>query len=120
MPITRRVIQARPSVPEQLDDTPISVPVNMEKPLPLREEMRRYVRELMVNQADDNSPGTFEEESDFEEELGDDQVMLSQAEMHFVEKQGVPPLDDDEAGDEPAADQRADSAPPSGSAEAAG
>ena len=54
---------------EQPDPTPIHIP-GQEKPLSLREEMRRYIREQISAAAPQVIPeaGTFEEEDDFEED----------------------------------------------------
>lgn len=66
----RREIIRETGVP---GETPDPVPVELiggnERPLTLREEMRRFVRQELSNQARDNGAGTFEEEDDFTDDL---------------------------------------------------
>lgn len=62
---------------EKLDPTPMAVPVR--KPLTLREEMQRFIRQEFSQQMEANGMPTFEEEDDFEIEDFDDDPDLTTA-----------------------------------------
>lgn len=73
----RRLIMERVTPKEKLDPTPIHIP-GMEKPLGLKEEMQRFIRQEISRAAVANSSaGSFEEEDDFEDEE-DNYDLLSQ------------------------------------------
>lgn len=64
----RELILARVNPKEVPDPTPIHIP-GMQKPLSIREEMQRFIREEISRQAvQEVQAGSFEEEDDFEEE----------------------------------------------------
>lgn len=63
----REAIRTRPHAPEVVDPVPIHIP-GEDRPLSLREEMRRFIRDEISKAAVDNGVGSFEEEDDFEAE----------------------------------------------------
>lgn len=60
--------RARASSAEKRDDTPRHIPglSDLQKPLTLREEMQRFIRQEISRRADQHGEGSFEEEDDFE------------------------------------------------------
>lgn len=48
------------------DATPVALPLNADKPLSLREEMRRFIRQEFSSRAEIDEQETFEEANDFE------------------------------------------------------
>lgn len=63
----RQRIRERESAPESLSYEPLHIP-GMEKPITLREEMQRFIRQQISNIAQANNHGSFEDEDDFEED----------------------------------------------------
>jgi len=62
---------------EQLDPTPMAVPVK--RPLTLREEMQRFIRTELSKEMSEQGHPTFEEEDDFEiEDFDDDGDLVTQ------------------------------------------
>ena len=78
---------------EQPDPTPVHIPGKAEKPLSLREEMRRFVREELSKQVQKEDYGSFDEEDDFEEE-NPDLDMLSPYTVHELKPEGESLPDD--------------------------
>lgn len=98
---------------EDIDNTPIHLP-GADKPLTLREEMRRFIREeLSAQVAATGKVGTFEEEDDFEIDDGEADL-LSPYTVHDMAPEmgplddldGSPTAEDEQsAGPPPTADQ---------------
>jgi len=63
----REQIMARKVPGETPDPSPVHVPGKSDRPLSLREEMRRFVREELSKQAQQLEAGTFDDEDDFSE-----------------------------------------------------
>lgn len=70
---------------EELDPTPVSVPLGYQQPLTLQEEMRRFIREEISRAAASGGAGTFEEEDDFD--IEDEELPLSQYEMDVMQEE---------------------------------
>lgn len=51
---------------EQLDYTPVEIPLGMQKPLTLREEMKRFIREAISSHADSEGYESWQEADDFD------------------------------------------------------
>lgn len=98
----RQLFQQQGLMGEHPDPTPIEIP-GQERPLPLREEMRRYVREQIGQLAHHGGAGDFEDEDDFEldEPLAD---IVSQYTVTEMAPEAGSPRDDLEG--EPTADDR--------------
>lgn len=90
---------------EQLDDTPVAVPVNMtNQPLSLREEMQRYVQSAISAAAAQQDFETFEEFDDFhvDDELPDLTTVYSVVEPVINETlDGTPAPGDQVVGGQP-------------------
>lgn len=70
----REALQRRHHQGEQPDPTPVHIPGMHERPLSLRDEMRRFVREELSKQAGNLDAGTFEDEDDFSEDEGEPEL----------------------------------------------
>ena len=55
---------------ETLDQTPLHVPGLSDRPLTLREELRRFVQQEVSRQAVEAGAGSFEDEDDFTDDEG--------------------------------------------------
>lgn len=75
---------------EELDPTPVEVPLGYQQPLTLQEEMRRFIREEISRAAQEGGAGTFEEEDDFDVDDDDD---LPLSEYELTELQSEVPLE---------------------------
>lgn len=51
---------------EELDTTPLSIPIHAHRPPSLQDQMRKYVRNHLNNHAVQNGMETFEEANDFD------------------------------------------------------
>lgn len=69
---------------EQLDLTPIAIPIHAHQPPTLQEQMRKYVRSHLNNYAEQTGAETFEEANDFD--IGDVDP-ASPHELEFGENQ---------------------------------
>lgn len=56
---------------EQPDPTPVALPIGYQHPPTLQQEIQTYIRDYFVRQGDENSPGDFEEEDDFDDDFDD-------------------------------------------------
>lgn len=84
----RRVIMGRENVQEVPDPTPIHIP-GADRPLTIREEMQRFIREEISRAAVVNDgAGSFEEEDDFSEDGGENDFLsqYSVIELHPEEE----------------------------------
>ncbi len=72
---------------EHLDLTPVELPIGYDKPLPLREEMRRFIRTEMSLQAEALGDETFDESDDFD--VPEDQEVISQYELSDMQEEYV-------------------------------
>ena len=70
----RAAIRERYHAPEHVDPVPIHIP-GEDRPLSLREEMRRFIRDEISKAAVDNGVGSFEEEDDFESEEAESDML---------------------------------------------
>lgn len=70
---------------EQLDTTPIEVPI--QRPLTLKEEMQRFIRQEFSNQLHDDGFETFEESDDFD--IDDDFDPLSEYELSDLQEEFI-------------------------------
>lgn len=75
------------------DPTPVHVPGKSEKPLTLREEMRRFVRQELSNQAETQGAGSFSEEDDFDlDEM--EPSLISPYTVSELHQEAIAPQDD--------------------------
>ncbi len=99
-PIDGFMVAAKPSVQwsikyvpvtdgkEYLDSTPVELPVGYEKPLTLREDMMRFIREEVSAVAASNQAETFEDADDFD--VMDDELPDSVYEFAELQDDYVP------------------------------
>lgn len=73
----QKVINAK----ESPDPTPIEIPLEMTRPLSLKEEMQRFIKQELSNQASVQDFGTFDEEEDFDIPDENDYIIESKYEM---------------------------------------
>ncbi len=59
---------------EYLDPTPVEIPVGYEKPLSLKQDMMRFIREEVSASADRNGADSFDESDDFDIGFEDEPV----------------------------------------------
>lgn len=86
---------------EAVDDTPLHLP-GVDRPLTLREEMRRFIREELSAHAVNHEVGSFEEEDDFEIDDGEADLLSPYTVLDMAPEEG--PIDDLEG--EPTAEDR--------------
>lgn len=89
--IAKRIPFDRMGLPgdyENLDLTPIEMPLHAQKPMSLQEEMARFIRAEISDQSAANGRDTFAEDDDFEEE-DPDTLNLSQYEMEEIQEEYV-------------------------------
>lgn len=88
--------------PEELDTTPVEMPVGYNHPRPLQDLIATMVRQAVQDEQND-SFGTMEDEDDFEEETDE---LLDFSEYELTDIQAEEPLlnPDDEPPDEPVSD----------------
>lgn len=89
----REALRSRHHQGEVPDPTPLHVPGKSDRPLSLRDEMRRFVREELSKQASQHDAGTFEDEDDFEEE-DDAMDLLTPYTVSNLVPEGAAPDDD--------------------------
>ncbi len=94
-----------------MDNTPVDMPIGMERPPSMRELVQEYVEGALSQRAQDEQMGTFEEEDDFE---ADDPDLLDLSGFEVFEH---PMAEEDEAGtvvasEDPPVDAPAASEPP--------
>jgi hypothetical protein len=89
----RRVLIQNRDIPNETpDDTPKHIP-GLEKPLTLREEMRRFVKEELSRVARENDDPTFEEEDDFDEDDPDADLLSPYTVHELTPEEGDIPDD---------------------------
>ncbi len=71
---------------EYPDSTPIEVPIGYDTPLPLREEMRRFIKQELSAAAESAGEETFEEADDFDI---DEEETLSPYELTDLQEEFV-------------------------------
>lgn len=85
--------------PEVPDPTPIEVPSWHSRPLTLREEMQRFIREEASRVAGDNGLDTFEDFDDFSDDSGEPDLTtpytLADVEDEFAETLDGEPTSED-------------------------
>jgi len=89
----RETINERESGVEELDPTPLEMPLDYGQPPSMRELVQQYVRGELSAAAAQHELGTFEEEDDFEEE-NPDLLDLSGYEVTEFEMVDEDPSDD--------------------------
>lgn len=87
---------------EYPDPTPLELPIDSTRPLSLREEMRRFIREEFSRHATDDGYESFEESNDFDLDDESD-LMFSQYELAEMQPEYVNEDDQEQKGtsDEP-------------------
>lgn len=87
----RQAIRENRQKGETPDPTPVEIPGKMQRPLSLREEMKRFIREELSKGAESVGVETFEEADDFEEDDPDIELTTGYT---VTELQAVEPIDD--------------------------
>ncbi len=72
---------------EHPDPTPVELPAGYSHPLPLRDEMRRFIRDELSNAAASAGEESFEESDDFD--CGEDDEVLSPYELTELQEEYV-------------------------------
>ncbi len=72
---------------EHPDPTPVELPAGYNHPLPLRDEMRRFIRDELSNAAASAGDETFEESDDFD--CYEDEEMLSPYELTDLQEEYI-------------------------------
>ncbi len=85
---------------EHPDPTPVELPVGYDHPLPLRDEMRRFIREELSNTAASAGEETFEESDDFD--CHEDDELLSPYELTELQEEYVPDDEPEEVSEKEA------------------
>lgn len=78
---------------ETPDPAPVHIPGKSDRPLSLREEMRRFVREELSKQAGELEAGTFTDEDDFSEEESEHDLLSQYTVMEMTPDAEAPPDD---------------------------
>lgn len=68
------------------DDEPVHIPGDSCRPMTLREEMRRFIREQISQHAEVNEQETFEEQDDFSEEDAEPDLLTAYSISDLEEK----------------------------------
>lgn len=75
------------------DPTPVEVPLNLRRPLSLQDEMRRFIRTELSQQASAKGDESFEEADDFE--VDDEEEFITQYELTEMQEESRMPVDRD-------------------------
>ena len=102
---------------EKLDLTPIAIPIGNKKPLSLQEEIQRFIRSEISENAESKGEETFEEADDFEEE-NPETLDLSNYEFPEIQEDYIEAPQAPQEGDIPDEAPADQPAPPAESTEA--
>lgn len=73
------VVSAIPNPKEKPDLQPVEIPIGLDRPPSLKEEMQMYIRQQFSQLAEEHNLGSFEEEDDFD--IDDDDLPYSKYEQ---------------------------------------
>jgi len=107
----RQIIRETGVQGEVPDPVPVELIGGNDRPLTLREEMRRFVRQELSIRASDQGAGTFEEEDDFTDDLEEPDLTSPYTVQELAPDAFVEDYSDLE-GKPTAADQKAADTPP--------